>query len=54
MDDLRHATDRDLYMAVAQKYNATVGGAMQEKIQGFSVGVERSARAIEAFFICCC
>ena len=34
VDDLHQATGRDLNLVVGQKYNATVGGDMQEKIQG--------------------
>ena len=34
VDDLHQATGRDLNLVVAQKYNATVGGDMEEKIQG--------------------
>jgi hypothetical protein len=34
VDDLHQATGRDLNLVVGQKYNATVGGDMQERIQG--------------------
>ncbi|NWD47801.1 hypothetical protein [Pseudomonas gingeri] len=34
VDDLHQATGRDLNLVVGQKHNATVGGDMQEKIQG--------------------
>ena len=34
MDDLHQATGRDLNLVVGQKHNATVGGDMQERIEG--------------------
>ncbi|MDF3132351.1 hypothetical protein [Pseudomonas extremaustralis] len=34
VDDLHQATGRDLNLVVGQKHNATVGGDMEEKIQG--------------------
>ncbi len=34
VDDLHQATGRDLNLVVGQKHNATVGGDMQERIQG--------------------
>lgn len=34
MDDLHQATGRDLNLVVGQKLNATIGGDMQERIQG--------------------
>jgi len=34
VDDLHQATGRDLNLVVGQKYNATVGGEMQERIEG--------------------
>lgn len=34
VDDLHQATGRDLNLVVGQKFNATVGGDLQEKIQG--------------------
>jgi hypothetical protein len=34
VDDLHQATGRDLNLVVGEKHNATVGGDMQEKIQG--------------------
>lgn len=39
VDDLHQATGRDLNMVVGQKHNATVGGDMQEKIQGLRESV---------------
>jgi hypothetical protein len=34
VDDLHQATGRDLNLVVGQKHNATVGGDMEERIQG--------------------
>ncbi len=34
VDDLHQATGRDLNLVVGQKHNATIGGDMQERIQG--------------------
>ena len=34
VDDLHQATSRDLNLVIGDKYNATVGGDMQERIQG--------------------
>ncbi len=34
VDDLQQATGRDLNLVVGQKHNATVGGDIQERIQG--------------------
>ena len=34
VDDLHQATGRDLNLVVGDKYNATVGGDMQERIEG--------------------
>ena len=39
MDDLHQATGRDLNLVVGQKHNATVGGDMQERIQGLRQSV---------------
>lgn len=39
VDDLHQATGRDLNLVVGQKHNATVGGDMQEKIQGLRESV---------------
>lgn len=39
LDDLHQATGRDLNLVVGQKHNATVGGDMQEKIQGLRKSV---------------
>lgn len=48
VDDLHHATGRDLNMVVGQKHNATVGGDMQERIEGLRqsmVGVSQRLQA---------
>lgn len=45
VDDLHQATGRDLNLVVGQKHNATVGGDMEERIQGVRkmiVGVSQS------------
>ena len=34
VDDLQQATGRDLNLVVGQKHNDTVGGDMEERIQG--------------------
>ncbi|WP_226454868.1 phage baseplate assembly protein V [Pseudomonas sp. AF03-9] len=39
VDDLHQATGRDLNLVVGQKYNTTVGGDMQERIQGMRESV---------------
>ena len=39
VDDLHQATGRDLNLVVSQKHNATVGGDMQEQIQGLRQSV---------------
>ncbi|MFJ2365941.1 hypothetical protein ACIPIN_19915 [Pseudomonas sp. NPDC087697] len=39
VDDLHQATGRDLNLVVGQTHNATVGGDMQEKIQGLRKSV---------------
>ena len=39
VDDLHQATGRDLNLVVGQKHNATVGGDMQERIQGMRESV---------------
>ncbi|VVN20662.1 hypothetical protein PS619_04305 [Pseudomonas fluorescens] len=48
VDDLHQATGRDLNVVVGQKHNVTVGGDMQEKIQGLRksiTGISQSFRA---------
>ncbi|MFH0022809.1 hypothetical protein ACFZAC_14540 [Pseudomonas fluorescens] len=39
VDDLHQATGRDLNLVVGQKHNATVGGDMQERIEGMRQSV---------------
>ena len=39
VDDLHQATGRDLNLVVGQKHNATVGGDMEERIQGMRKSV---------------
>lgn len=39
VDDLHQATGRDLNLVVGQKHNATVGGDMEERIQGMRQSV---------------
>lgn len=39
VDDLHQATGRDLNLVVGQKYNATVGGDMEERIHGLRKSV---------------
>lgn len=39
MDDLHQATGRDLNLVVGQKHNATVGGDMEERIEGLRKSV---------------
>ncbi|WLH70972.1 hypothetical protein [Pseudomonas sp. FP2309] len=39
VDDLHQATGRDLNLVVAQKHNSTVGGDMEERIQGLRKSV---------------
>ncbi|QXH67811.1 hypothetical protein [Pseudomonas asgharzadehiana] len=39
VDDLHQATGRDLNLVVGQKHNATIGGDMEEKIQGLRKSV---------------
>lgn len=48
VDDLHQATGRDLNLVVGQKHNATVGGDMEERIQGLRrsvVGVSQELQA---------
>lgn len=48
VDDLHQATGRDLNLVVGQKHNATVGGDMQEKIQGLRQSVAKVSQRLEA------
>lgn len=47
VDDLHQATGRDLNLVVGQKHNATVGGDMEERIQG----IRESVAAVSHRFI---
>jgi hypothetical protein len=46
--DLHQATGRDLNLVVGQKHNATVGGDMQEKIQGLRNSVAGVSQQLQA------
>jgi hypothetical protein len=48
VDDLHQATGRDLNLVVGQKHNATVGGDMQEKIQGLRRSVTGISQSLKA------
>jgi hypothetical protein len=48
VDDLHQATGRDLNLVVGQKHNATVGGDMQEKIQGLRKSVAGISQQLRA------
>ena len=48
VDDLHQATGRDLNLVVGQKHNATVGGDMQEKIQGLRRSVAGISQQLQA------
>ena len=48
VDDLHQATGRDLNLVVGQKHNATVGGDMQEKIQGLRRSVAGISQQMQA------
>lgn len=48
VDDLHQATGRDLNLVVGQKHNATVGGDMQEKIQGLRRSVAGVSQQLQA------
>jgi hypothetical protein len=48
VDDLHQATGRDLNLVVGQKHNATVGGEMQEKIQGLRKSVAGISQQLQA------
>ncbi|RON41811.1 hypothetical protein [Pseudomonas brassicacearum] len=48
VDDLHQATGRDLNLVVGQKHNATVGGDMQEKIQGLRKSVVGISQRLQA------
>jgi hypothetical protein len=48
VDDLHQATGRDLNLVVGQKHNATVGGDMQERIQGLRKSVAGLSQQLQA------
>jgi hypothetical protein len=48
VDDLHQATGRDLNLVVGQKHNATVGGDMQERIQGLRKSVAGISQRMQA------
>lgn len=48
VDDLHQATGRDLNLVVGQKHNATVGGDMQERIQGLRKSVAGISQQMQA------
>ncbi|WP_282383294.1 MULTISPECIES: hypothetical protein [unclassified Pseudomonas] len=48
VDDLHQATGRDLNVVVGQKYNATVGGDMQERIEGLRKSVAGMSQRMQA------
>lgn len=48
VDDLHQATGRDLNLVVGQKHNATVGGDMQEQIQGLRKSVAGISQHLQA------
>ena len=48
VDDLHQATGRDLNLVVGQKHNATVGGDMQERINGLRKSVAEVSQQLQA------
>ncbi|MGG2018907.1 hypothetical protein AB1J88_02535 [Pseudomonas sp. S8] len=48
VDDLHQATGRDLNLVVGQKHNATVGGDMQERIEGLRKSVSAISQRMQA------
>lgn len=48
VDDLHQATGRDLNLVVGQKHNATVGGDMEEQIQGLRQSVAGGSQRLVA------
>jgi len=48
VDDLHQATGRDLNLVVGQKHNATVGGDMEERIQGMRESVAAVSQRLQA------
>jgi uncharacterized protein involved in type VI secretion and phage assembly len=48
VDDLHQATGRDLNLVVGQKHNATVGGDMQERIEGVRRSLAGKGQRLQA------
>lgn len=48
VDDLHQATGRDLNLVVGDKYNATAGGDMQERIEGLRKSVAGESQRLVA------
>lgn len=48
VDDLHQATGSDYNLVIAQKHNATVGGDMQEQIQGLRRSVVKVSQRLQA------
>ena len=48
VDDLHQATGRDFNLVVGQKHNATVGGDMQERIQGLRESIAGESQRLVA------
>lgn len=48
VDDLHQATGRDLNLVVGQKYNATMGGGMHERIEGLRQSVASNGQRLLA------
>ena len=48
VDDLHQATGRDLNLVVGDNYNATVGGDMQERIEGLRKSVAGDGQRLVA------
>lgn len=48
VDDLHQATGRDLNLVVGQKHNATVGGDMQERIEGLRESMAGVSQRMQA------
>ncbi|MGU1100234.1 hypothetical protein ACSERW_21030, partial [Pseudomonas aeruginosa] len=48
VDDLHQATGRDLNLVAGQRYNATIGAGMDERIQGMRRSVAAVAQHLQA------
>ena len=48
VDDLHQATGRDMNLVVGQKHNATIGGDMQERIEGLRQSVVGVSQRLQA------